>query len=177
MSVCVKKKDKTCVHSICVQKIVGLDNHTTISMYEIYLSKEKYCLSSNWIKLGVVLPCCSRIKRFLITRSKRVVDHFYLLTPVYSKHPGFFDLYVCWYESHTHACLFLCTSVKCCALNLRIYRDVFSQNTLASTQRLFLVQSPSTILYTHTYIRIQVTYQTKSQSNCAYVVFSNTTPQ
>ena len=175
MSVCVKKKDKTCVHSICVQKIVGLDNHTTIAIYEIYLSKEKVLSKPQW--KSVKLPCWSRMKRFLINRCKRVVDHFYLLTPVYSKHPGFFDLYVCWYESHTHACLFLCTSVKCCALNLRIYRDVFSQNTLASTQRLFLVQSPSTILYTHTYIRIQVTYQTKSQSNCAYVVFSNTTPQ
>ena len=48
MSVCVKKKDKTCVHSICVQKIVGLDNHTTISIYEIYLSKEIVLYKLQW---------------------------------------------------------------------------------------------------------------------------------
>ena len=48
MSVCVKKKDKTCVHSICVQKIVGLDNHTTISIYEIYLSMEKVLSKPQW---------------------------------------------------------------------------------------------------------------------------------
>ena len=48
MSVCVKKKDKTCVHSICVQKIVGLDNHTTICIYEIYLSMEKVLFKPQW---------------------------------------------------------------------------------------------------------------------------------
>lgn len=143
MSVCVKKKDKTCVHSICVQKIVGLDNHTTISIYEIYLSKEKVLSKPQ----SVELPCWSRMKRFLITRCKRVVVHIYLLTPVYSKHPGFFDLYVCWYESHTHAYLFLCTSVKCCALNLRI--ETFFPKTHWRAHKDFFLYSHQVQFCTH----------------------------
>ena len=56
----------------------------------------------------------------------------------------------------------------------------FFPNTLASTQRLFLVvmQSPSILFCTHIhmyYVLIyKITYQTRSLSNCAYVVFSTT---
>ena len=83
----------------------------------------------------------------------------YLATPFYSKHSGFFDLYVYLYKTHMHACLILCTHIYC-ALKLT-HTDVFSQTHWRAAHKDFFLYSHQVLCthtHTHTYYVYNKTY-------------------